>query len=226
MIRIWQGTVTFGCAITIPESELDEAQELAVPAFAALALANDLFSYAKEREDAAKAGLPHVVNAVWIIMNEHGCDEREAKEICRERIRREVARCVKVARETRGRDDLSDDTKRYIELLQYSVSGNILWSTQCPRYHKEVEFNESQSHRAMYGRENDLSTTRSSTRPTGHTTTDTQESSRLAHGVSPKTPLAPSMLQEDGKHVYWGINGVGVCTGNGVDENGVGHLVR
>ncbi|KAI3326695.1 geranylgeranyl pyrophosphate synthase [Xylariaceae sp. AK1471] len=147
----WHGLVTFGCAITIPEEQADITRELLTPALIAASLGNDLFSYEKEYEDTMNAGLPDVVNAIWVIMGEHGCTEVEAKEICKERIRVENAKYVKVVKETRKRTDLCDDLKRYVEVMQYSLSGNLVWSIQCPRYNKGARFNELQLLRAKHG---------------------------------------------------------------------------
>ena len=50
-------------------------------------------------------------------MRKHGCSEKEAREICRERIRVENATYVRVVKDTRTRTDLCDDVKRYIEVM-------------------------------------------------------------------------------------------------------------
>ena len=91
-------------------------------------LTNDLYSFEKVREDCI------VQNAVLVVMREHGCSEEKAREICKDRIRVEVAKYVRVVKDTRTRTDLSDEVKRYIEVMQYTLSGNVAWSTLCPRY--------------------------------------------------------------------------------------------
>lgn len=108
-------------------------------------LTNDLFSFEKERDDV------NVQNAVLVVMREHGCSEAESREILKDRIRVEVANYVRVVKETRTRTDLSDDVKRYIEVMQYTLSGNVAWSTQCPRYNAGAKWNELQLLRAKYG---------------------------------------------------------------------------
>jgi ophiobolin F synthase len=143
--RLWHGLVTFGCAITIPEEEADEVRELLTPALISAALVNDLFSFEKERNDT------NVQNAVLVVMREHGCSEEEARQICRERIRVENAKYVRVVKDTSTRTDLCDDVKRYIEVMQYTLSGNVAWSSQCPRYNERAKWNELQLLRAEYG---------------------------------------------------------------------------
>lgn len=109
------------------------------------ALTNDLFSFEKERDDV------NVQNAVLVVMREHGCSEAESREILKGRIQVEVANYVRVVKDTRTRTDLSDDVKRYIEVMQYTLSGNAAWSTQCPRYNAGAKWNELQLLRAEYG---------------------------------------------------------------------------
>lgn len=125
--------------------------ELVLPAVIAASLTNDLFSYEKEYEAAQAAGHPDVVNALWVLMSEHKISLEEAKAMCRIRIKKEVAQYVHIVRKTQSRGDLSSDAKRYIGLMQYSVSGNVVWSLQCPRYHRSMQYNERQLLREKYG---------------------------------------------------------------------------
>ena len=125
-------------ALTISEQEMELCSQLARPAFAAISLTNDLFSWEKERDDAERDGLSCVVNAIWVIMKERSMTELEAKAVCRKEIKHHVAESVRVAEETRRNCDISSDLRTYIEALQYSVSGNLVWSIYCPRYHPEA----------------------------------------------------------------------------------------
>ncbi|KAI0160238.1 geranylgeranyl pyrophosphate synthase [Xylariaceae sp. FL1272] len=215
----WHGLVTFGCAITIPDEEADETRELLTSALIAASLGNDLYSYEKEYEDTMRAGLPDVVNAIWVIMGEHKCTEAEAKEICKERIRVENAKYVKVVEETRKRTDLCDDVKRYIEVMQYSLSGNLVWSIQCPRYNKGVEFSELQMLRAKHG----IAKYPALWPPKDETSSANSSSSSSAAdtqtGESSVDGDEPADKDED---LYWGINGVGIRVGQGVNAHGVG----
>ncbi|KAI1498011.1 isoprenoid synthase domain-containing protein [Biscogniauxia marginata] len=133
---IWFGTLTFAMALTIPQEEYNLCMELARPGYAALGLTNDLYSWAKERETAKRAGQDYVFNAVWVIMNERSVSEEEAKSICSEVIKKYVAEYCQVVEKTRNDRDLSRDLRAYIEAVMYSISGNLVWSIYCPRYHK------------------------------------------------------------------------------------------
>lgn len=131
-------------ALTIPKGELDHCKELARPAFAALGLTNDLFSWEKERDAAKRDGLPHVVNAIWVLMGELSITESEAKNLCRVKIKESVAEYIGILKYTESNLDLSYDLRRYIEAIKYSVSGNLVWSLYCPRYHSEASYNDVQ----------------------------------------------------------------------------------
>ena len=116
-----------------------------MPAVITASLTNDLFSFEKERNDT------NVQNAVLVAMREHSCSEEEAREICKERIRIECAKYVRTVKDIRTRTDLCDDVKRYIEVMQHTLSGNVAWSTQCPRYNEGAKWNELQLLRAEHG---------------------------------------------------------------------------
>ena len=143
--RLWHGLVTFSCAITIPDDEEEITKELIKPALYTASLVNDLFSFEKEKGD------KNVQNAVLVVMREHGCTEEKAREIIKDRIRFENARYVQVVKDTNKRTDVSDEVKRYIDTMQYTLSGNVAWSTQCPRYHMDATWNDLQLLRAKYG---------------------------------------------------------------------------
>lgn len=120
-------------AITIPE-EFWFVSALVRPAFHAFGLTNDLYSWGKERDDARKTGAKHVVNAIWVIMGERSTTEEEAKNICRQKIREYVLKFNDHVQVIKANLELSEGLRTYVEALQYSLSGNAVWSIYCPRY--------------------------------------------------------------------------------------------
>ena len=120
-------------------------KELLTPALISASLTNDLYSFEKERNDA------NTQNAVLIVMKEHNFSEERAREILTKRIRIEIVNYIRTVKETNTRTDLSNDTKRYIDVMQYTLSGNAAWSTQCPRYNLNAQWNELQTLRGKYG---------------------------------------------------------------------------
>ncbi|KAI1079135.1 fusicoccadiene synthase [Whalleya microplaca] len=131
---IWFGTLTFGMALTIPDEEIDLCMELARPAYVALGLVNDLYSWEKEQNDAIRAGQDYVFNAIWVIIKERSVSEEEAKEICREEIIKAISTYCRSLEETRNDSSLSHDLRTYLEAVLLSYIGNLVWSIYCPRY--------------------------------------------------------------------------------------------
>lgn len=132
-------------AITIPEDEMGLSSQLLRPGWIALGLSNDFFSWEKEREAATRMGATKVVNAIYILMEEHAISVSEAKEMCRALVKENVAEYIRVLNGSRNNMELSLDLRRYLEAFQYALSGNVVWSVTCPRYHPEACFSELQS---------------------------------------------------------------------------------
>ncbi|RAK81477.1 bifunctional terpene synthase/polyprenyl synthetase family protein [Aspergillus fijiensis CBS 313.89] len=140
----WYGLLTFAQAITIPENELDTCHQLATTAYLHMALVNDLVSWEKERQSAAALGKDYVTNFIFVAMEEHGISEGQAQERCRREIQKATVDYLRVFEEVKARDDLSPDTKRYLESVLYSMSGNVVWSFHSPRYYTDASFSERQ----------------------------------------------------------------------------------
>jgi len=77
------------------------------------------------------------MNAIWILMREHSISESRAKEVCRQKIRECVTEAIRIVEDTKKNPNYSLDLKRYLEAILYSISGNLVWSVYCPRYHPE-----------------------------------------------------------------------------------------
>jgi hypothetical protein len=139
------GFVTFGMALTIPESDVSLATSATSTAFAVVALTNDLFSWERERDAAKRDGMPHVVNAVWVIMGQHSVSADEAKKICHDKIVELVDEYKHTVERFRNDDSVCDDLKKYVEIIQCNVSGNLAWSLSCSRYNPESKLNSWQA---------------------------------------------------------------------------------
>ncbi len=142
-VRFVCAIMTFGLALTIPEHEEDLRDELVRPAFYAMILTNDLFSWDKERDAAERDGTC-IFNAVQILMREHSITELEAKELCRATINKYAAESIRISEDTQRDLDISLDLRKYVEATQYTMSGNVVWSVYCPRYNPEASFNDGQ----------------------------------------------------------------------------------
>jgi hypothetical protein len=138
------GLVTFGMGLTIPENDIERSTEATQSAFAVIALTNDLFSWERERDAAKRDNMPHVVNAIWVIMGQHSVSEEEAKKICHSKIVELVQEYKCIVEQYRKDESVCLDLKKYIEALQYNISGNLAWSLTCPRYNPKTKLNTCQ----------------------------------------------------------------------------------
>lgn len=140
------GLIMFGCRIPLTDAERKTCFELAQPAWTALALTNDLFSWDKEQRSAAASNKEsYISNALFVIMKEHDMSLDEAKQMARRLIRENNAKYMQVVRRTKQNPDrYSQNVIRLLDNLVYVVSGNLVWSASCPRYHPDVSYSEKQ----------------------------------------------------------------------------------
>lgn len=131
-------------AITIPPAALEKMEELMMPAWAAAALQNDIFSWEKERDAARRYGKREVVNAVFVLMGEHSIGEQEALAKLRDITKAYVKEYVEIVEREIGNETLSTELRRYMQAILYSLSGNVVWALSCPRYNPGEVYNESQ----------------------------------------------------------------------------------
>ena len=123
--------------LTISPDEAEKANNITEPAYATLALANDFFSWEKEyTEFKQNPTSEDMANAIWIIMKEHSVDLEEAKRICQDKIRESCEEYVRRKRafERQATGKVSTDLLRYLSALEFSISGNVVWSQYTPRY--------------------------------------------------------------------------------------------
>ncbi|KIK51154.1 hypothetical protein GYMLUDRAFT_252327 [Collybiopsis luxurians FD-317 M1] len=137
-------TVTFSLGLKIPDHEMDRCWELTQSAYFALVLQNDLFSWEKELEEAEHYSLSRIMSILWTLTREHHMEVQEAQNTCRKLIKKYVAEYVQIVKDVKDDESLSVDLRKYVEAMQYYISGNVAWSLTCPRYHKEVLLNQRQ----------------------------------------------------------------------------------
>lgn len=137
--------------ISIPEEEKNLCRKLMRSVWIAAGLTNDYYSWEKEYQVSLEKGQTHVVNAIWVLMREHSLTVDQAKDLCSQKIKANVAEYLRIVEESRNNENLSLDLRRYIECMQYTLSGNVVWSKLCPRYNPAVSYNESQLLRMKYG---------------------------------------------------------------------------
>jgi hypothetical protein len=129
----------FGHGLSIPEDQQRTCYDLARPFWLAAALANDYYSWERERDEASAHGDIFVSNAIWVLMRQHGMTLERAKSVCRDRAREYSTEYLRVLEAVKMRDDLCNDAKVLLNRLQFAVSGNIVWSLQTSRYRPIAE---------------------------------------------------------------------------------------
>jgi hypothetical protein len=128
--------------ITLSNEDDTHLSSIRKPCFAALGLANDYFSFDREYAELRKSGTSRpLLNLVWLHMQWHNVDVGTAKEMTRQatvRYEREfIEKCTEYRRLNPGR---SEDVERYLDALGFQISGNVVWSLNCPRYHQEYRY--------------------------------------------------------------------------------------
>ncbi|OAG09799.1 terpenoid synthase [Paraphaeosphaeria sporulosa] len=138
------GLMTFGMALTIPPEEKEECMALTRRAWHAAFLTNDVQSWEKEcaeyeKQVALSEGVetPHMVNSVWVLMQQESLNVEEAIERVLEKVKGFVAEYAEIVTGIQGRMDLSEDSQCFVEAAQYMVSGNLVWGMESPRYHAD-----------------------------------------------------------------------------------------
>ena len=195
--------VTFGMGISIPKEELDLCHELANTAYLNLGLTNDLYSWQKEYETSVAMGQDYVVNVVSVLMEEHGISEEQAKVICREKIKVTIVDFRKIVEDTKERTDVSVELKKYLEALLYSLSGNLVWSLECPRYHNWASYNERQLDWMKNGIPRSEKTSKGP-HPNGSLEPKTAKTNGISNGVS--SPEAEVTDRSSGRQIPRGVD--------------------
>ncbi|KAM7185439.1 Fusicoccadiene synthase [Naviculisporaceae sp. PSN 640] len=139
------GFIIFGMGLNISKEEMELLSSLCRPAWVAIGLTNDIFSYAKEKKAADIAGEgDHFCNAISVLMWKYSISAAQAEALLRAEIKKNVAQYVGVVRQTLPRTDLSKDVRAFVEAAQYMISGNVAWSKDTPRYNPTAKYNSRQ----------------------------------------------------------------------------------
>lgn len=132
----------FGMGITLTEEEDRQLESVRQPCYAALGLANDYFSFGREYVEFQASGESQTfTNSVWLHMKWQNVDVVAAKEMVKQATWRYERRFLDLCAEYRCRySSLSDHIDLYLRALAYQISGNVVWSLNCPRYHPDHEY--------------------------------------------------------------------------------------
>lgn len=133
----------FGLGMTLTPEEDALLAHITQPCYASFALANDYFSFDREWRDAQSqpGGAPKPINAVWLYMRWRGVGAAVAKRLVAAAANRYEARFLELCERFRAEHKpVPPKLDLYLRGLAYQVSGNVVWSLNCPRYHPEFRY--------------------------------------------------------------------------------------
>jgi ophiobolin F synthase len=128
--------------ITLTYEEDIQLESLRKPCYAALALTNDYFSFDLEYDEFQASGESQTLtNSVWLHMKWHNIDIVAAKKMVKQAIWCYERRFLDLCDDFGGENSsLPSHIDRYLRALSYLVSGNVVWSLNCPRYHPDRRY--------------------------------------------------------------------------------------
>ena len=140
--RYVEAMLLFGMGITLTEKEDSQLESVRKPCYAAVSLANDYFSFDREyHEFQASSKSQTLTNAVWLHMKWHNVDIVAAKKLVKHAIWRYERRFLDLCAEYRCENDpITNHIDRHLRALAFQVSGNVVWSMNCPRYHPDRRY--------------------------------------------------------------------------------------
>ncbi|KAI5376644.1 hypothetical protein J4E82_004590 [Alternaria postmessia] len=137
-----EAMLLFGMGVTLTKEEDIQLEQIRKPCYAALGLANDFFSFDREYADFEKSGKSQTLtNAVWLHMQWYNKDVNAAKSMTLEATKRYEEKFLGSCAEFRQNNaPIPEKLDRYLDALAYQISGNVVWSLNCPRYHREYRY--------------------------------------------------------------------------------------
>ncbi|CAA9959388.1 geranylgeranyl pyrophosphate synthetase [Pyrenophora teres f. maculata] len=137
-----EALLLFGMGVTLTEEEDAKLEPLRRPCFLAIGLANDYLSFDREYLEFSETVETQTLNnAVWLYMQLHHVDVSAAKRMVMDMTRQQEDEFLeKRARFRRENKDISEKMNRHLEALAYQISGNLVWSLNCPRYRPDYRY--------------------------------------------------------------------------------------
>lgn len=126
---------------TLSKEEDDLLAPIIRPCYASLALANDYFSFDREwAEYQSSSGDAAPINAVYLYTQWSSVDIPTAKQLVREAANRFESQFLESCEKFRKSGKSNEKLDRYLRGLSYQITGNVVWSLNCPRYHPEFRY--------------------------------------------------------------------------------------
>ncbi|KAF2202999.1 geranylgeranyl pyrophosphate synthase [Delitschia confertaspora ATCC 74209] len=136
-----EAMMLWGMGMQLTKEEDEILAPIIHPCYAALGLANDYFSFNREWDEFQNSDETALTNAVWLHMKWQNVGVNTAKEIVRNATVEYEREFLQNCAEFRRRHaPIPERLDCYLRALSYQVSGNVVWSLNCPRYHPEFRY--------------------------------------------------------------------------------------
>jgi hypothetical protein len=144
-----EALMLFGMGISLSNEEHEQMRPLAKACYAAFCLANDYFSFDRELDEQNETKHVKLVNAVWLYTQWYGVDIDTAKRMIRETTVEREHHFLELCDKYRVTNaPISEKIDLYLNALSYQVSGNVVWSINCPRHNPSYRYDLSQRYNA------------------------------------------------------------------------------
>ncbi|GME27538.1 hypothetical protein N7486_003972 [Neofusicoccum parvum] len=136
---LWLTLLRYGLDLNLTDAELADSDHIASTGMGHMALVNDYWSWPKEKATAQQGG--RAMNAVNVIMREHGLSEPTAHEHLKTLIADMEQRLVSEVNRWLAAGERSEEARRYVDAIVLCAGGNMYWASSCPRYnaHRAAE---------------------------------------------------------------------------------------
>ncbi len=125
----------FGMGLVLTEQERNDVASTIYPCYAALGLTNDYFSFDREWEESQRTGEAKFSNAVRLFMDWQCIDALSAKELVRMAILKYEKEFLELRERFVTTNPKAERLHMFLEAMVYQISGHVVWSLNCPRYH-------------------------------------------------------------------------------------------
>ncbi|KAL4891304.1 isoprenoid synthase domain-containing protein [Aspergillus ambiguus] len=132
------GMARFAYKLTLTGEEEQLVTPLTQLIMNVLTLHNDYFSWDKENEfyNSSEEKLP-MSNAVTLYMKWYSMSVEDAKDAIRAVAVQKEQEYLQKKEKFLGEQPVSPAIMRWLNIMEHMVSGNLLWSLTCPRYHRK-----------------------------------------------------------------------------------------
>ncbi|KAL4748997.1 isoprenoid synthase domain-containing protein [Aspergillus terricola var. indicus] len=143
-LEVFQDMACFGMGLKLTQAEKDKLAPIINIGHHSTFLINDFWSWPKEVYKYYETSEPNLpVNAVCIMMQEHGCSEAEAQQRVKDEIVNQQKIHLRMIKELEEKEGpLPQKYYMYFDAVQQTASGSEYWSCYSPRYPRKEDLSQ------------------------------------------------------------------------------------